>query len=424
MVLAAVGVLWGGCGDGGRPTLKVANWAGPEEIAIEEANLDGFRQLHPEVRVILEPIPRPGEYRQKMLTSLAADTAPDVFLLDAVHVAEFLEAGVLLDLMPFVARWGLDLTQYYPEALEIARRAESLFALPKDFTPLVVFYNGRLFAEAGLPSPSPSWTWQDFRRLAAALTVDADGDGRPEQYGTVTETEFFSWPCWVWSNHGDFLDPTGQRATGYLDGKATLQALRFLVELSTRHGVAAPPGVSESGGGALGMFLSGRVAMAVSGHWWMPQIRAALGSGKLEVRVVPVPTPAGGKHVTVLYEAGWAVCDGTRHPELAAELAVHLASEEANRRRAVQGVAIPAHRRLAREIVAADTSGVERVFFEEIEWARAPWGVRMPQAPVVEKHAEEAMASALLEGQDLAGCLREAARRVDAELTARRETSE
>ncbi len=180
LLLAAVGVLWGGCGDGGRPTLKVANWAGPEEIAIEEANLDGFRQLHPEVRVILEPIPRPGEYRQKMLISLAADTAPDVFLLDAVHVAEFLQAGALLDLMPFVARWGLDLTQYYPEALEIARRGESLFALPKDFTPLVVFCNGRLFAEAGLPSPSPGWTWP-----SSSVTETRRPDSHPARRFTL-----------------------------------------------------------------------------------------------------------------------------------------------------------------------------------------------------------------------------------------------
>ena len=412
---ATLGILIG-CGRGSTPTLKVANWAGPEEIAIEESNLEVFRQAHPGLKVILEPIPRPGEYKQKILTSIAGGTAPDVFLLDAIHVSGFIQARILLDLMPSVRKRSVDLHQFYPEVLSIAQRGEALFALPKDFTPLMVFCNRRLFEEAGIPYPNQDWTWDDFLELAKRLTRDTDGDGRIDRYGTVAQPRFFTWPPWVWSNGGDFLDPSGRMASGYLDGEPTVEALRFLLDLNAKHGVAADHASSESMGGDLGMFLSGRAAMAVSGHWWMPQIKRSLAEGKVDLAVLPIPVPRGGRHVTVLYESGWAVCTQTRDPDLAAELTIHLSSEEANRRRAAQGVAIPAHRTLSKEITGRDASGLEKAFLSEIPFARNPWGARVAHAHILEKHAEEAFANALLHGLDLREALREAARRIDADL--------
>lgn len=396
--------------------LKVANWAGPEGIAIEEANLEEFRQAHPHVRVTLEPIPR--DYQQKILTSIAGGTAPDVFLLDAITVPDFIEAGALLDLSPYVERVGIDLSDFYPHILGIAERGERLYAFPKDFTPMVIYYNKKLFAQANLDYPDEAWSWDDFLQAARKLTRDLDGDGRIDQYGVMPFTRFYLWPPWVWSNGGDFLDPSGRRASGYLDSPETAEALEFLLDLIIREKVAAGYAAAESAGDELGLFLSGRVAMAESGHWWMPQLKKAIEDKRLEPGIVALPIPPGGKHVTVFYQAGWAVSRQTEHPALAVQLAAFLSSVQTNRRRCEQGVAIPANRSLAEEIISRDKSGLEKIFFREVQAARAPWGARIRKANVLEKYAEEAFASALLEGKDLRQALQEAARKFDEALAA------
>jgi len=406
-----------GCSRRDIPVLRVANWAGPEEIAIEEKNLDDFRETHPDLRVVLEPIPR--DYKQKILTSVAGRTAPDVFLLDAINVPEFLQAEVLLNLKPFIAELGVDIRQFHPTAFAIAQRNNTLYALPKDFTPLVMYYNKKLFDKAGIRYPSSDWTWDDFVELARRLTLDLDNDGRIDQYGTVAQPQFSTWAPWVWSNRGDFLDASGEKATGYLDGEATVAALQFLLDLEKKHHVAADSAVMKSLGGDLGMFLSGRVAMAVSGHWWMPQIKGLTEENEVQAGIAPIPVPSDGEHVTILYEAGWAVARQTRHPTLAAELAIHLSNETTNRRRCAQGVAIPANLALSREIIDQDVSGLEKVFFDEVRFAREPWGARVSHFSLLEKCAEEAFAAALLLNRDLRKELHLAAQRIDAELMKR-----
>ncbi len=418
LLLGALALSGASCSRHEGIRLRVANWAGPEGIAIERANLDEFQRSYPDVEVALEPIPR--DYKQKILTSIAGGTCPDVFLLDAITVPDFISADVLLDLGPYVESLGIDLDDFYPRVLDIAKRGAHLYAFPKDFTPLVMYYNKELFDQGNLSYPGDSWTWEEFLSLATKLTRDLDGDGRIDQYGTIAFTQFYLWPPWVWSLGGDFLGPAGSRASGYLDGADTARALEFLLHLSTRHQVAASYDTAESMGGELGLFLSGRVVMAVSGHWWMPQLKKAICEGDLRVGIAPIPTPAGGKHVTVFYEAGWAVSKQTKHPERAVRLAHFLSSVQANQRRAEQGVAIPANRSLAEELMRQDKSGLENAFFQELESARAPWGARIERGDVLEKHAEEAFASALLQGKDLRQALREAAAKTDKAFSAER----
>jgi len=231
-------------------------------------------------------------------------------------------------------------------------------------------------------------------------------------------TAFYLWPPWVWSNGGDFLSPSGDRASGYLDSAETVEALEFLLDLTVREKVAAGYGEAESAGDELGLFLSGRVAMAESGHWLLSHLKEAIEEKGFQVGIAPIPVPAGGKHVTVFYEAGWAVSAQTKHPELAVELGAFLSGVEANRRRCEEGVAIPANRSLAEEIMRRDRSGLEEIFFREVQAARPPWGARIRKADVLRKYAEEAFSSALLEGKNLHQELGRAARKIDEALAA------
>ncbi|MFQ6618057.1 MAG: extracellular solute-binding protein, partial [Fidelibacterota bacterium] len=204
---------------GNSITLRVANWAGAEEVILEKQIAAEFMRMYPEVKVRIEPIP--SNYREKILTGIAAGKPPDVLLLDSVIIPALVNKGVLVDLMPYVERYGVDLSIYYPNVLAIALRDSSLYALPKDFTPMVMYYNKRLFDDMGIPYPEDDWTWDDYLEIAKRLTKDRDNDGVIDQFGTAFLNTLYLWQPWVWMMSGDILSPDGTRATGYFNSPET-----------------------------------------------------------------------------------------------------------------------------------------------------------------------------------------------------------
>jgi multiple sugar transport system substrate-binding protein len=239
LILLAVGVT--GCRpDQGRQTLRVLHWAGDYEITTEQAIADVFAQRHEGIRVVVESAP--SNYDEKLLTSIASGSPPDVFLLDGPDIPTFLDRGLALDLTPYLERAGYDPQRVYPQIMESFRRGGRTYALAKDFTPMSIYLNLGVFERFGVEPPTADpWTWDEFLETALALTHDLDDDGRTDVYAFDFPRNLFQWVPWVWSGGADILDADGARASGYLDAPETVEAFRFLTALVDRHGVT--PGV-------------------------------------------------------------------------------------------------------------------------------------------------------------------------------------
>lgn len=404
--------------------LRVVFWAGIEEERIERANIAAFLEAHPGVEVKLESIP--DNYLEKLITAFAAGKPPDVLLLDSVVIPAFLDGGVLLDLAPYAAAdpdFGAEL--FFPEVWDIARRGEAVYAYPKDFTPLVVYYNKRAFDAAGVPYPDGGWDWAEFRRLCAELTRDTDGDGRTDRYGT----SIYTWPgyniVWFWQAGSDVLAPEGNRATGYLDSPASIRAMEYFTGL-VFDGYAPDPTARESLGGQ--SFESGLIAMSISGHWRIPSLKRAAADVAEQRAAGDDPgytftlddvgvtaLPRDVVRANVIYESGWAVAKDSPRRELAVELAKYLAGPESQRRRAAMGLAISANRAVAAELAADDPR--EQAFLDEVPYCRAPWGTRIADWAVVEDFLAEGTERVLLGYDSPEEACRRTAELIDAELS-------
>ncbi|HXE56411.1 MAG TPA: sugar ABC transporter substrate-binding protein [Gemmatimonadales bacterium] len=403
-----------GCGGDDRVTLRVASWADAVEQRIEERYVHRFGERHPGVRVSLEAVTTQAEYRERILTSIAAASPPDVFLLDNIDVPAFAARDVLLDLGPYAARAGLDTALLDPRVREIFTVDGRLVAFPKGFTPLVLVYNKRLFDAAGLPYPSGDWTWDEFMRAAKALTRDTDGDGVVDQWGTVFDRRVWLWIPWIWSGGGDVLCPDGRRASGCLDAPATREALRWYLDWVRRDSVV--PRVHtlrRSLGDHHRLFNSGRVAMLTAGHFWIPNFRPYVEQGRIAIGFAPIPHRAGVPPATVIYASGWAVPRNVPRRRLAVELAAFMADTLAQRTRAERGLEIPSLSSLAAELAARDTMGWEAVFVHALGSGRVPWGARVRGWREVEDRLPTVIDEVLLEGRDLDAALRDAARDLD-----------
>jgi multiple sugar transport system substrate-binding protein len=415
-VAAASLVLAGCAGAGGerRTTLTVANWASWQEQRLEAAYVHRFAARHSGVRVSLSAAGNQAEYRDQILTSIAAGTPPDVFLLDNIDVPAFVGAGVLTDLAPYATRVGLPLERFDPNVLNIFRRGDSVFAFPKGFTPMVIAYNAELFERAGLEPPREGWTWEEFRAAARALTRDADGDGTIDQWGFWLDRRVFMWIASLWALGGDVLCPDGTSATGCLDSPSSVAAFRDLTGLATRDSVTPRFfGLRRSLGDHLRGFASGRVAMIPAGHFWVPNLRPFVERGRLRMGFTTIPRRADLPPSTVIYASGFAVPRGVPHKRLAISLASFMVDSLAQRTRAAGGLEIPALWSAAAELAASDSLGWEAVFARASRHARMPWGARIEKWREVEAILPDVMDRVILGGEDVETVLREVARRID-----------
>ena len=396
-------------------TLRVALWAGGHELEIEQQVAARYEALRPGTRVLLESAP--NGYEERLLTSIAAGHPPDVYLLDSPDIPTFVDRGLAVDFAPYQEALGFRADSVFPQVLEAFTRGEAIFALPKDFTPMVIYVNREVLERAGvdgLAGRPAGWTWDDFRRAARAVTTDTDGDGRLDVFGFDFPRNLYQWVPFVWSAGGDILGPDGRSASGFMDGPEALAAYAFLTSLAEEGLTPGAQFVQQGDPAREARFASGGQAFLLSGHWTLPVFRDVVQSGALDLEILPIPHhPSQGRATSVIYASGWAVPPNAANLRRAIDLAGFLASPEAQRIRAGSGLAIPSRADVAAEIAAADTTGVEDAFIALVEGARVTWGAHVRDFSQVEALAVEIMDRRLLNGEALAASAGDVARRLD-----------
>jgi multiple sugar transport system substrate-binding protein len=328
-------------------------------------------------------------------------------LLDASSAAVFIDNGLLADLMPFVrADPDFRLGDRFPNVVDIARRGDRLYAIPGDFTPMVVVYNRRLFDEARVPYPKAGWTRDDFLATAKALTVREEGRASPRRYGFAFQKEMPMWFPWIWAGCGDVLSPDGRHAVGYLDSPATTETVEFLADLVLKHRVA--PSLSESAAAGVDLFRSGRAAMTMTGHWSLIEYRV----DKMDIGIASIPTNCG-RRVTVMYEAGLAISAAGRHQQAAWEYVKYRTDPAVQRKALAAGLAISAHAGLARSFAG---NPVEDAFLAEVPFALRPWGSTVERYELVEDLGREMIEDIVTGGVPPRDAVHRTAALIEAEL--------
>ncbi len=315
-----------------KTKLTVASWGTEAEIALYREVFKQFMAQNPDLEVELLHIPS-QDYWTKLTTLFAAGQAPDLFFTNNINFPALAAKGVALPLDPLIARDRFDTRIYYKGILEAFRYRGQLYALPRDISNLVVFYNKDLVRKAGLPDPKPDWTWDDFLRYAKALTREEGG--RRVQWGLSFYTYFLFWQPWVWSNGGRWYSPDHSKFL--LNSPASVEGLQFYVDLRWKHRVAPTP-QEEADRSGFTLFLEGRTAMIVDGRWRVPTLKQR---AKFQWDVVPFPRGKAGSIVDI-DGSGWAISRQSRNPEAAWRLLKFMAGPQGSLVFTRGGLIIPA----------------------------------------------------------------------------------
>ncbi|PSO04934.1 hypothetical protein B9Q13_03195 [Candidatus Marsarchaeota G2 archaeon ECH_B_SAG-G16] len=154
-------------------TIVFTGWVSSgAEYQFDQEMVNAFNAQHTDVQVVFQPIT--SDYDTKLKTEIAAGNAPDVFYVDSSQVFSYVQNGLLLPLNQFVnSDSSYNISDFIPETLNAFKFNNNIYAIPKDWSPLALFYNVKMFEQAGISSP-PS-TWQQLYQDAAKLTVKSNG---------------------------------------------------------------------------------------------------------------------------------------------------------------------------------------------------------------------------------------------------------
>lgn len=373
-----------------------------------------FETAH--ANVDINALETPPEFDTQLLVDLAAGTAPDVWNQDASTFARLVDGGYLMDLRQCLELTpSLNLDRFFPTVLSIWQPEADgpIYALPNDFTPMVIYYNTASFERAGVEPPPADWTWDDLIQLSQELTLDSSGRNRLDpdfdetnvvQWGFRVRKWAFEWIYRLWQNGGDVISPDGTTVSGYLDSPESIAAITFLRDLVTEYGVSPEPTVYDQliqQAGFLDRFLLGEFAMFDRGHWELVGLRA--NANYQEGSFGILSQPASAQEATVFYASGFVVNASLTDAEKQAACDFIAAATDRGYQdtKAITGIAISGNQAAA-EAAAQDNPypEIEEAFVNEVQFGRPPYGARFANWPTVEELLD-AMMERILAGGDV-----------------------
>lgn len=313
--------------------IQFASWGSQSEVAIIKPILAQFEQENPDIKVDFVHIPQ--NYFQKIHLLFASNLAPDVVFINNLYLPIYANAGVLEKVKSDETSFYLLPFTFYPKALEALSYKGRLYAIPRDISNLVVYYNKDLFAKYGVPIPSKYWTFDDLLMIAQKLTKDTNNDGLTDVWGISFDEEPLFYLPYLMSEGGGILsDDTNSVITNSPESQ---KGLHFYADLRNKYHVA--PTKSESASATMAqMFLQEKLAMQVSGKWLVPKYRE---DAKFAWNVINFPNGDKGS-VVPLDASGWAIAKSSKHKEEAMKLIEFLSSKDSIEKIAKSGLIVPA----------------------------------------------------------------------------------
>ena len=237
----------------------------PGDIALRKKQAKAFEQRYPKVKVKITTVPSTG-YDQKILTLIAAGHAPDVFGSGDVQIPTIVNKNYALDLKPYMEADKFDTKAFYPQVIDGLTYGGKIVGLTDNWDTQALYYNRKLFQQAGVQPPTADWTWDDYAAAAKRLS---SGKGPNKTWGSL-------WQKWF-VPVGDAVAAAGGKtyADDYkscaLTQPESVKALEFLDQL--RKDGSDPGYVTYDARNVLGrpaddVFKAGKAAMLVGDGRW------------------------------------------------------------------------------------------------------------------------------------------------------------
>ncbi len=318
------------------------NAQSPENKTLNEVLIPRFVQQHPDITVNAVPHEW-ADLHQKILVASSSGQLPDVARSDIAWIPEFQKMNILVALDREMADFGAVASKLLQGPMATARIRGSYYGLALNTNTKILFYNAELFAAAGLTPPR---TFDEFFSAARKLSGTSGG----QQVWGYGEPALRGWNIcpFIWSSGGDITDAGCTKASGYLNGPASVGIIQRLADL---YQAGAMAGFNSGDVGLTDGYGLGRYAMIIEGPWKFAELEGSYPSFRPATSQMP-SGPGGSAQVlggediimfaTAKKDAAWKfmqfMTDEPAQVEMAkvAQIPVNLAAIESDTVKAIK----------------------------------------------------------------------------------------
>jgi multiple sugar transport system substrate-binding protein len=297
-----------------KVTITWWSWTANPQNAIK-----AFEKAYPSIHVIHRDVGAgPDEYNKLSVDIASHKGAPDVVQIEYENLPEFIEAGDLDNITPYVKQYQ----NYFPSWVwNSVSLNHKVYAMPEDIGPLAFMYRPREFTKYGLKTPT---TWAIFAQDAIKLhkkdpnlsiMVPISNDGPSWFEAMMWQAGGFPFQD---TAHGwvvNFTSPTIERVMNYWGGLIKDGAVLY-------ESTAAP---SYDTNLAKGVYLSAEAAAWAPHDYGPPVVKA----GTQHWKAIQLPQWTAGAHASA--DSGGssnAVTVQSKHPRAAALFAAWINTSE------------------------------------------------------------------------------------------------
>ncbi|BBI35784.1 ABC transporter substrate-binding protein [Cohnella abietis] len=322
----------------GQVEVTLAGWgSSPEEQDLLKQVLAEFEGKNPDVKVKYEIIA--DQYMDVIKTRLIGNEAPDLFYLDAFEAPALIEKGVLEPLDGYVTP-EFDIGDFEAPTVNAFKSPDGkMYGLPKDTSTLALFYNKKMFADAGITAPPT--TWDEMMSISEKLTKKKGS--KVEVYGLGQAPELARQLFMLKAYGGQLVDDKGLATFASPEAE---KGLSLVIDQHLKAKTAGQP--SDVGAGWGGeMFGQQKAAMVLEGNWAIPYIQGNFKD--VDFGTAEVPTVNGEKG-TMAFTVAYVMNKDSKKKEAAWKLLSYLTGKEGMKTWTSKGFALPTRKSVAAEL--------------------------------------------------------------------------
>ena len=219
-------------GGGGTPLentgapIDVMGWTTGDEVGT--SRVDYVKEQDPSLDIKVD---ENGFDQQKFATAMGGGTPPAGVSMDRQLLATYAQKGFLEPLDECIAANGIDMSQFYPDAVAEATWDGHVYGIPEFYTIRAVYINNRVLDGAGLTDADlDTSNWDGIKNAAAKMYKEADG--KPSTIGFDPKVPEFL-PLWTMINGGSIVSADGKPT---LNDPKVVESLQFAVDLVNAQG--------------------------------------------------------------------------------------------------------------------------------------------------------------------------------------------
>ena len=333
ILLVIISIFTFGCSkeseNGKKIVISYGIWDMNQEPAIKEL-IKKFEKENPGIEVEVNLTPW-KQYWTKLEASASGGVAPDVFWMGMERGIIYSKAGMAAPLDKYIKRDKIDLNDYEQTMLGAYKVDGKIYAMPRDIDSIALWYNKKIFDEAGISYPTNSWTWNDMSKAAHIIRKKIKGviplamnvSGQDGYYNMIYQS-------------GGYVITDDIKKSGF-DNPKTIKAISLIVQCINNGVMASKTQIADMQ--APELFQSNKIAMFYAGAW---MAGAFANNEIIKNNIGVVDMPLIKKRVTIAHSIGLMMSTNTKHPETAWKFIKFLTSSYAQKYLAEKQVVIPA----------------------------------------------------------------------------------